>query len=272
MLADATRVRIVLALKDAGELSVNHLADILDKSPAAVSQHLAKLRLARIVATRQDGQRVFYDWERARRQAGDGCDLPGGALTRRHTAPPPRRSRAGGSVGVRRGIHHPTTTHDHDHDHDHDHTPTGYPRLPLGLFVPHSHDAADSIDDALEASSEGVRALKISLFVLLATTDCMAASSSADPSRSYGDTIHNFSDALTAVPLSWRSPSPGEPPPVATPTDTVAPRTSPGCSSSLVVAVSAVVAAWESIDRLVHPHPAESRLGDRGRRDRVSRQ
>ena len=31
MLADATRVRIVLALRDAGELSVNHLADILDK-------------------------------------------------------------------------------------------------------------------------------------------------------------------------------------------------------------------------------------------------
>lgn len=60
MLADATRVRIVLALKDAGELSVNHLADIVDKSPAAVSQHLAKLRLARMVTTRQDGTRVFY--------------------------------------------------------------------------------------------------------------------------------------------------------------------------------------------------------------------
>lgn len=60
MLADATRVRIVLALRDTGELSVNHLADILDKQPAAVSQHLAKLRLARIVATRQEGQRVFY--------------------------------------------------------------------------------------------------------------------------------------------------------------------------------------------------------------------
>ncbi|MEO8932329.1 MAG: metalloregulator ArsR/SmtB family transcription factor [Lacisediminihabitans sp.] len=59
MLADATRVRIILALRD-GELSVNHLADIVDKSPAAVSQHLAKLRLARIVATRQDGTRVFY--------------------------------------------------------------------------------------------------------------------------------------------------------------------------------------------------------------------
>ena len=59
MLADATRVRIILALRD-GELSVNYLADIVGKSPAAVSQHLAKLRLARVVATRQDGTRVFY--------------------------------------------------------------------------------------------------------------------------------------------------------------------------------------------------------------------
>lgn len=62
MLADATRVRIVLAL-GSGELPVNRLADIVDKSPAAVSQHLAKLRLARIVATRQEGQRVFYRLE-----------------------------------------------------------------------------------------------------------------------------------------------------------------------------------------------------------------
>src|SRR5215207_107897 len=59
MLADATRVRIVLALKD-GELSVNTLADVVGKSPAAVSQHLAKLRLARIVTTRHEGNRVFY--------------------------------------------------------------------------------------------------------------------------------------------------------------------------------------------------------------------
>lgn len=63
MLADATRVRIVLALQDSGELSVNHLADIVDKSSPAVSQHLAKLRLARIVSTRQEGQRVFYRLE-----------------------------------------------------------------------------------------------------------------------------------------------------------------------------------------------------------------
>ncbi len=59
MLADATRVRIVLALRD-DELSVNHLADIVDKTPAAVSQHLAKMRLGRVVAVRQDGTRMFY--------------------------------------------------------------------------------------------------------------------------------------------------------------------------------------------------------------------
>lgn len=63
MLADATRVRIIMALRDADELSVNHLADIVDKSPAAVSQHLAKLRLARIVAMRKDGTRIFYRLE-----------------------------------------------------------------------------------------------------------------------------------------------------------------------------------------------------------------
>jgi DNA-binding transcriptional ArsR family regulator len=59
MLADATRIRLILALRD-DEMSVNNLADIVDKSPAAVSQHLAKLRLARFVTTRQEGTRVFY--------------------------------------------------------------------------------------------------------------------------------------------------------------------------------------------------------------------
>lgn len=59
MLADATRVRIVLALRE-GELPVNRLAEIAGKSPATVSQHLAKMRLARMVSTRQDGNRVFY--------------------------------------------------------------------------------------------------------------------------------------------------------------------------------------------------------------------
>ncbi|MCU1446468.1 MAG: ArsR family transcriptional regulator [Cryobacterium sp.] len=59
MLADATRIRIILALRDT-ELPVNQLAERVNKSQAAVSQHLAKLRMARIVTTRRDGTRVFY--------------------------------------------------------------------------------------------------------------------------------------------------------------------------------------------------------------------
>ncbi|GAB3469859.1 metalloregulator ArsR/SmtB family transcription factor [Kineococcus endophyticus] len=59
LLSDPTRIRIILALRDE-ELSVNHLADIVNKSPTAVSQHLSKLRWGRMVTTRQEGNRVFY--------------------------------------------------------------------------------------------------------------------------------------------------------------------------------------------------------------------
>ncbi|MDD0856698.1 metalloregulator ArsR/SmtB family transcription factor [Arthrobacter alpinus] len=62
MLADATRVRIILALRE-GEMAVGALADSVGKSPAAVSQHLAKMRLARMVSTRQDGTKVMYRLE-----------------------------------------------------------------------------------------------------------------------------------------------------------------------------------------------------------------
>lgn len=59
LLADETRLRIVWALLH-GEHSVNELAAHVDAQPAAVSQHLAKLRLARLVRTRREGTRVFY--------------------------------------------------------------------------------------------------------------------------------------------------------------------------------------------------------------------
>ena len=59
LLADATRIRIILALRE-GELSVSTLAEAVGKPPTAVSQHLAKLRWARIVRARQEGNRVFY--------------------------------------------------------------------------------------------------------------------------------------------------------------------------------------------------------------------
>jgi ArsR family transcriptional regulator, zinc-responsive transcriptional repressor len=59
MLADPTRLRIVWALLH-GEHSVGRLAEHVDAQPAAVSQHLAKLRLARLVRTRRDGTHVYY--------------------------------------------------------------------------------------------------------------------------------------------------------------------------------------------------------------------
>nr|WP_046013751.1 metalloregulator ArsR/SmtB family transcription factor [Microbacterium sp. SA39] len=59
MLADATRVRLILTLRS-GEQAVNDLAAAVGKSPTVVSQHLAKLRLTRIVTTRHEGTRVFY--------------------------------------------------------------------------------------------------------------------------------------------------------------------------------------------------------------------
>ena len=59
MLADATRVRLLWALLDA-ELPVNDLAYALGKTSNAVSQHLAKLRMAHLVRTRREGTRVFY--------------------------------------------------------------------------------------------------------------------------------------------------------------------------------------------------------------------
>lgn len=60
ILADTTRVRIVLALRDAPELSVSALAELVDKKPSGVSQHLARMRMARIVSTRQQGTSVLY--------------------------------------------------------------------------------------------------------------------------------------------------------------------------------------------------------------------
>jgi DNA-binding transcriptional ArsR family regulator len=59
LLSDATRIRIILTL-EAGELPVGELAERVAKSPTAVSQHLAKLRWAKVVQTRQVGTRVFY--------------------------------------------------------------------------------------------------------------------------------------------------------------------------------------------------------------------
>jgi DNA-binding transcriptional ArsR family regulator len=59
LLNDPTRLRIIWALVH-GEHSVGELAEHVGVAPAAVSQHLAKLRLARVVAARRAGNRLYY--------------------------------------------------------------------------------------------------------------------------------------------------------------------------------------------------------------------
>lgn len=59
LLADPTRIRILWALLH-GETSVNCLAELVGASPPAVSQHLAKLRLAGLVHGRRDGTFMYY--------------------------------------------------------------------------------------------------------------------------------------------------------------------------------------------------------------------
>ena len=59
MLADASRVKLLWVLLP-GEASVGQLVEKVDKPQAAVSQHLAKLRMAHLVQTRRQGTQVFY--------------------------------------------------------------------------------------------------------------------------------------------------------------------------------------------------------------------
>ncbi|NQX28126.1 cation transporter [Microbacteriaceae bacterium VKM Ac-2854] len=152
--------------------------------------------------------------------------------------------------------------HDHD-DHDHEHGPHTHPGgvrgFLRGLFVLHSHDASDSIDDALEASREGVRALKVSLVILLATTVLQLIVVAISGSVAlFADTIHNFSDALTAVPL-WIAFLLGRR--AATRRYTYGlgrAEDLAGLFIVLVVALSAIVAAWQSVQRLLDPQPLEN--------------
>jgi DNA-binding transcriptional ArsR family regulator len=59
LLADPTRVKILWALLQ-GESSVACLAELVGAAPTAVSQHLAKLRLAGLVHGRREGTFIYY--------------------------------------------------------------------------------------------------------------------------------------------------------------------------------------------------------------------
>ena len=97
-------------------------------------------------------------------------------------------------------------THDHDHDHHdhhhHHHHGGGLLGAIRAVFAPHSHDHTDGVDDALESSAAGIRAVKISLVALALTAAFQLVIVALSGSVALAaDTIHNFSDALTAIPL-----------------------------------------------------------------------
>ena len=145
--------------------------------------------------------------------------------------------------------------HDHDpvgHDHDHDHG--GLVGALRELVAPHSHDAKDSLDQALEGSRDGIRAVAISLAVLLVTAGIQALVVVASGSVALlGDTLHNAADALTAVPF-WLAFRLGRRAPTTRFTygygkaEDVA-----GVVVLVLIFGSAAFAGYEAIDRLIHP-------------------
>jgi len=118
----------------------------------------------------------------------------------------------------------------------------------------HSHDAADQVDDVLEADTAGRRALLISLAGLGLTAAIQAAVVVLSGSVALlGDTLHNVADALTAVPLLVAFRLARRPP---TRRFTYGYGRAEGLGGLFVIAVitlSSVLACYEAIDRLIHP-------------------
>ena len=228
MLADTTRVQVLWALVDR-ELSVNELAEFVGKPAPSVSQHLAKLRMARLVRTRRAGTTIYYsiENEHVRQLVSDAV------FNAEHAGP--------GVPAHHRGEVAPA-----------DRAEGG--RVVAHALIPHSHDAADSVDSALESSAIGIRAVKVSLVALGVTALAQAAIVFVSGSVALAaDTIHNFSDALTAVPL-WIAFALGTR--AATRRYTYGFGRAEDLAGLFVVAMialSAVVAGYEAVMRLIHP-------------------
>lgn len=124
------------------------------------------------------------------------------------------------------------------------------------MGINHSHDHAHSVDDALRDSAAGIRAVKISLVVLGITAAVQVAIVAVSGSVAlFADTVHNFSDALTAVPL-WIAFSVSRR--AATRRYTYGfgrVEDLAGLFVVAVIAISAVVAAVQAVHRLIDPVP-----------------
>ena len=128
----------------------------------------------------------------------------------------------------------------------------------MSHLMPHSHDSSDKVDGALESSAAGIRAVKISLLVLGATALAQVVVVMFSGSIALAaDTIHNFSDALTAVPL-WIAFALGTR--AATRRYTYGFGRAEDIAGLFVVAMialSAIVAGYQAVMRLINPQPIE---------------
>jgi cation diffusion facilitator family transporter len=153
--------------------------------------------------------------------------------------------------------------HGHGHgEHGHGHGDHGHGGG-LGEFLrslarPHNHDHAGAVDAALTTSDDGMRALALSLAGLAATALIELVVVLASGSVALlSDTIHNFADALTAVPLGlafWvgrRPPTPRYTYGYGRHEDLA------GIFIVVTIAASSVLAAWQAVARLVHPRPVD---------------
>ncbi|WP_240691379.1 cation diffusion facilitator family transporter [Amycolatopsis nivea] len=153
--------------------------------------------------------------------------------------------------------HGHSPAHGHGHGHGH-HEPATWRHRVKHLLTPHSHDSADRLDTALETSQRGIRALIWSFAALFGTAVIQLALVAVTGSVALlGDTIHNFADALTALPLGIA---------FALGRRAATRRYTYGLGRAedlagvvvvLIIAGSAALAAYEAIDRLLHPHPVQ---------------
>lgn len=79
LLANDQRLIILCRLSEA-EMSVSELGEYVSLAQSALSQHLAKLRAQGLVATRREGQMIYYRLANATAQklVGALCELYGG--------------------------------------------------------------------------------------------------------------------------------------------------------------------------------------------------
>jgi cation diffusion facilitator family transporter len=126
------------------------------------------------------------------------------------------------------------------------------------VVTPHSHDSADRVDTALETSKRGLRTLIWSFAALFATAIAQLTVVLISGSVALlGDTIHNFADALTALPIGIAFLLGRR---VATRRYTYGlgrAEDLAGVVVVMIIAASAALAGWQAVDRLLHPQPVQ---------------